>query len=179
MRDFERGAGRLGALPAAAKGVYTLWMVFALFHFVSSGAMYWDRTMRNQPDRSGGHLADVGAYYAGDEKNLVFEKPFSRMMEITHQHLFAMPLTLLVASHLYLLSRRAAREKSAVIGVAAASMAAHLAAPWAVRYGGSPFAWTMPVTGIPFGATFTWMVLVPLRDMWLGGRRPESVGGQA
>lgn len=174
MRDFGRGEGRLGAIDPAAKALYSLWLAFALVHFVSSFGMYWDRTMRAQPDRPGGHLANVGAYYAGDEENLVFAKPFSRMMEITHQHLFAMPLTLLVASHLYLMTKRAAREKTAVIAIASVSMAGHLAAPWVVRYGGASFAWAMPVTAIPFGATFAWMAVIPIRDMW---SRPKEGKG--
>lgn len=167
MKDFGRSPGRLGALDPAAKAVYTLWMAFALFHFASSFAMYWDRTVRAQADRPGGHLADVGAYYSGDEENLVYPKPFSRLMEITHQHLFAMPLTLLVASHLYMLTRRPLGEKRTVVGIAATVMTAHIAAPWIVRYGGGSWAWLMPVTGIPFGATFTWMTVVPLTEMWL------------
>jgi hypothetical protein len=57
MRDFGRGAGRLGALDPSAKALYTLWLAFALAHFVFSFAMYWDRTMRDQPARPGGHLA--------------------------------------------------------------------------------------------------------------------------
>jgi len=171
MRDFGRGEGRLGALDPAAKALYSMWLAFALLHFASSFGMYWDRTMRAQPAREGGHLAAVGAYYAGDEENLVFAKPFSRMMEITHQHLFAMPLTLLVASHLYLMTRRSSREKYAVIAVAVASMAGHIAAPWIVRYGGSSFAWAMPVTAVPFGATFAWMAVIPIRDMW---SRPKT-----
>ena len=51
--------------------------------------------------------------------------------------------------------------------IAATVMTAHIAAPWIVRYGGGSWAWLMPVTGIPFGATFTWMTVVPLAEMWL------------
>lgn len=177
MRDFGRGAGRLGALDPAAKALYTLWLVFALAHFAFSFGMYWDRTMRAQPDRPGGHLANVGAYYAGDEEHLVFAKPFSRLMEITHQHLFAMPLTLLVASHLFLLTRRPAREKTAIIAIATAAMTGHLAAPWIVRYGGSSFSLVMPVTGLPFGLAFAWMTVFPVRDMWGGNSKVELKEG--
>ena len=48
----------------------------------------------------------MAAYYAGDEEHLQYAKPFGRLLEITHQHLFAMPITLLVASHLYQMTRR-------------------------------------------------------------------------
>jgi hypothetical protein len=119
----------------------------------------------------------VGAYYAGDEGNLVFAKPFSRLMEITHQHLFAMPLTLLVASHLFLMTRRPAREKTAVIAIATAAMTGHLAAPWLVRYGGASFSWVMPLTGLPFGLTFAWMTALPVRDMWAGNPKAEAKEG--
>src|SRR5438874_8333 len=43
VKDFGRSPGRLGGLEPAAKGVYTLWMSFALVHFASSFAMYWER----------------------------------------------------------------------------------------------------------------------------------------
>lgn len=175
MRDFGRAPGRLAALEPAAKAVYTLWMVFALVHFASSFAMYWDRTIRDVPkDASRPHLGNVAAYYAGDEEHLQFAKPFGRLMEITHQHLFAMPLTLLVASHLYQLTRRSRREKTAVTVLAVVTMAAHVAAPWIVRAGGEPWAWVMPVTGIPFAGTFIWMTVLPMKEMWTPRTRAES-----
>jgi hypothetical protein len=166
VKDFGRSPGRLANLEPAAKGVYSLWMSFALLHFGSSFAMYWERTLRDRPDRPAGHLAKVAQYYAGNG-DLAYPKQLDFLLQITHQHLFAMPLTLLVASHLYLMTRRPITEKRAVIAVAAASMTLHVAAPWIVRYGGEPWAWVMPVTGIPFGLSFAWMVLLPIRDMWL------------
>ena len=178
MRDFGRAPGRLGALDPAAKAVYTLWMSFALIHFLSSFAMYWDRTIRDVPaDAHRSHLGNVAAYYAGDEEHLQFAKPFGRLMEITHQHLFAMPLTLLVSSHLYQLTRRSRREKTAVTLTAVVTMAVHVAAPWIVREGGEGWAWVMPMSGIPFAASFVWMTVIPMREMWMrgGAREPEGV----
>ncbi|HVO29457.1 MAG TPA: hypothetical protein VMV18_01920, partial [bacterium] len=155
MKDFGRAPGRLATLDPAAKAVYTLWMTFALLHFASSMGMYWDRTIRDVPkDAHRSHLGNVAAYYAGDEEHLQFPRPFGRLMEITHQHLFAMPLTLLVASHLFQLTRRSRTEKTAVTLTAVAAMSAHVAAPWIVRFGGEPWAWVMPVTGVPFAASF-------------------------
>lgn len=173
MREFGR-PGRLGSFEPAAKAVYTLWMVFALVHFASSFTMYWDRTIRDVPkDAHRSHFGNVAAYYAGDEEHLQYAKPFGRLLEITHQHLFAMPITLLIASHLYQMTRRSRREKTAVTVTAVVAMAAHVAAPWIVREGGEPWAWVMPVTGVPFGLTFTWMTVVPMTEMW-GARAREG-----
>lgn len=167
MKDFGRAPGRLALLDPAAKAVYTLWMVFALVHFCSSLAMYLDRTVVEVPkDAHRSHFGNIAAYYAGDEAHLQYAKPFGRLMEITHQHLFAMPITLLVASHLYQLTKRSKREKTAVTVTAVAAMATHVAGPWIVRYGGEPWAWVMPVTGIPFGLSFGWMVVMPMKEMW-------------
>ena len=175
MRDFGRVPGRLGTFEPAAKAVYTLWMAFALIHFVSSFAMYWDRTIRDVPkDANRSHLGNVAAYYAGDEEHLQYAKPFGRLMEITHQHLFAMPITLLIASHLYQMTRRSRREKTAVTIAAVIAMSAHVAAPWVVRAGGEPWAWVMPVTGIPFALTFIWMTILPMTEMWTPRMREEG-----
>lgn len=172
MKDFGTKPGRLATLEPAAKAVYSTWMGFALLHFASSFAMYWDKTLRAASGRPDGHLAKVAQYYAGNG-DLAYPKDLDFLLQVTHQHLFAMPLTLLVASHLYLLTRRSIVEKRVVIGAGALFMALHLAAPWTVRYGGESFAWMMPVTGLPFGIAFTWMVVAPMREMWR--RRPPAV----
>jgi hypothetical protein len=161
---MARKGSRLSALDRNAKLVYTLFAVFALGHLTSGAALYWERTVRRA---EAGHIEEVRDYYRGRDSRMMYPKTLSQILEITHQHLFAMPLTLLVVAHLFILSRMAGALTWPIIGTTAASMAGHIAAPWLVRFHGPGWAWLFPVTGVTMLALIALMFGASLWDMWI------------
>jgi len=179
MRDFARAGGRLRQLPLLARLTYTIFLAFTLVALAFSA---WLGAEMLAPD-----LSRFDEYYAGvpaeapvaspaaDGPQLVLpdEAPAApepmavrKLLEVTHFHLFSMPVYLMILSHLFMLSSWSTRAKLGWILFATASVVTHLAAPWIARSGGS-FARTFYAgSGILLGVTFTLMSAVPLFDMW-------------
>jgi hypothetical protein len=187
MRDFERRGGRLRTLPFPARLVYTIFLAFTLAALALTVWLTEDMVRLD--------LSELGPYYAGtgdpaasdippDPEAPLIELPpeleapppaaaMSRrkLLEVTHFHLFSMPVYLLILSHLYMLSRARAAAKITWIAVGTIGVTAHIAAPWAAAASGSSSAWLFAASGVFLAASFTWMSLVPLWEMW--ARAPE------
>jgi hypothetical protein len=104
---------------------------------------------------------------------IVVQMSTRKLLEVTHFHLFTAPVFFLIIAHLFLLSGVRSSVQIAIIGLAAASLAAHLAAPAIIRAADGGGAWLMPVSGLVMGVTFTLMTLWPAVAMWLPLPRRE------
>ena len=72
-----------------------------------------------------------------DGENLAAFDPMQRrkLLEVTHFHLFSMPVYLLILSHIYMLSRSGKKAKTLWIAAGSFGTLLHIAAPWLVTYG--------------------------------------------
>jgi len=180
MQDFTRSPGRLRALPLGARAVYTVFLVFTL---VGLALTLW-----LTHDMVGIDLADADAYYAGetapseeaeveggpalvlppDGEDLAAFEPMPRrkLLEVTHFHLFSMPVYLLILSHIYMLSR--SRKETKALWIAAGSLGTllHIAAPWLVAYGFAGAVATYAASGVLMLVSYLVMSAVPLWEMW-------------
>lgn len=166
MREFRRSPGSLALLPRPARLLYAGFLALTAFGFATALALYYDGL--------GLDLATTASHYLGNANDpeaaeILVEKSARELLEITHFHLFTMPVLLLVLAHLFLLARGGA-WKGAVVGVALLSTALHVAGPWVVRYGGPGWAWVMPATGLPFALSMGVMTLWPLPELFAGPR---------
>jgi len=202
MRDFSRAPGRLAALPLPARVVYTVFLAFTL------AAMALTAWLADDMVGLGG--ARFGSYYAGTpepgaasgvsggagegggagpvldmpdepETPIAEAMPRRKLLEVTHFHLFSMPVYLLILSHLFMLSTLGNGAKIAWISVASASTALHVAAPWIAASGAAGAGWVYGLSGVALGGSYLVLSLVPLREMWArgGGARTKPPGGGA
>src|SRR2546430_9965279 len=65
---------------------------------------------------------------------LLLEKTNRKLLEVTHFHLFTMPVVLLIIGHLFLATSLGDRAKLLLVMGASFSAAAHLSPPWIVLY---------------------------------------------
>jgi len=166
VREFA-SAARAATLPRAVKVLYTAFCAFTVAGILSCVGLYDGIVAfgaRTTPAELYRHL--VGYYRAGIAPR--------KLLEVTHFHLFSMPLYLLVLGHLFLLSGLDARAKKGWIAAAIAFTAVHLFAPWAVYFGGSALAWVYPISGVGLLVSFAVMMGVPLFDMWTASPRIPS-----
>jgi len=98
-----------------------------------------------------------------------------KLLEVTHFHLFTLPIFLLVIAHIFMLCRMRPALKSAAIISGVASSAVHMAAPWIVFWGGAGWAWLMPITGAWMTLSMLVLMLWPAWAMWrpVQSRAPE------
>ena len=108
---------------------------------------------------------------------IVVAVSYRKLLEVTHFHLFTMPVVLLIVGHLFLATGLGDRSKLAWLIAASASVTAHLATPWLVRYGGGGLAFLHAVTGIALTLTMSMLTLYPVIAMWRGQPRRSDTGG--
>ncbi|MCC6553166.1 MAG: hypothetical protein IT372_09125 [Polyangiaceae bacterium] len=202
MRDFTAGAGRLRSLSLGAKILYTAFSLSALLGLVVSWQLYGAVVAEAgpavyyagaaappgapppagaaRPDASGGPALDLGPELdLPDEARAprVIVEPISerKLLEVTHFHLFSVPVYVLILAHLWLLARIPPWLQTAGVAASVAASALHLAAPWIAR-GHASVAPLLPISGVAMLATLGMMALVSSVDMWLPRRqRPEPV----
>ena len=160
MREFASPSSRAGGLPRPAKALYTAFCAFTVGGLLSCAGLY-DGIVRfgarTTPAQLYTHLV---AYYDPARTTA------RRLLEVTHFHLFSMPVYLLILGHLFFLTGLSARAKTGWIAAAIAATVVHLLAPWLVYFGGRALAWIFPISGAALLATFAVLMAVPLFEMW-------------
>lgn len=193
MRLFSSSGQRLRSLPVEAKLVYSFFALFSLLGIASSILLYEDMV--------GWSPRGVRAYYTGEAApppaspggalrgpaialpdeppapTVAVAQTYRKLLEVTHFHLFTVPVFLLIVAHLFMLGGLGPRAKIAWIVAAWLAALAHLAAPWVVRYGLASGSWLYGVSGAAFAITSLVLTVHPLAGMWLGGGpRVEASG---
>jgi hypothetical protein len=173
--------GRLRALATGAKLLYTAFVIATLIGLVVSWQLYGAAVGEGGP----------AAYYAGakieapkaaappgggpvidlpDEvarpAAMTVQMPERKLLEVTHFHLFTIPVIVLILAHLWLLAKIPGWLQNTGVVLAVVTSGVHVAAPWLVR--GSPgLAFLMPVSGAAMLLVLGAMALVATVDMWL------------
>jgi hypothetical protein len=184
LRQFASSGFRIWNLSREAKLVYTSFGLFALLALAVSMMFYEDLV--------GPHTAGVAGYYAGAQKTAApppatggpkIEMPdepaeritvavsYRKLLEVTHFHLFTVPVFLLIIAHLFMLTGLSSTAKLVWIALGWSSSLLHLAAPWLIRYGGAGWSFSYPLSGALMAVALTVMTVYPIVVMWL--RRPE------
>jgi hypothetical protein len=193
MREFER-TSRLGRLPLPARLIYSGFLLFTLVaiavtlwltdEIVGLGFQKFDEYYRGisaqqlvetQPGQeaapSSGPVLDLPDELQAPAK--AEPKSLRSVLEVTHFHLFTMPLYWMVLAHLFALSSFR-WFKPQVITSSGLAVAAHLCAPWLARAGVSFSHVYYAVTGTVLGAGFLVMAIVPLVELWRGSGAPSG-----
>lgn len=183
MQDFARPKSRFAALPPVAKLVYSIFLVFTLGGLALSVVLTHDMV--------GLDLQGLDAYYAGapdapppttptadtggptvvlpPEAANVGQHgamPRRKLLEVTHFHLFSMPVYLLILSHIFMLCAITRRTKMLWIAIGTAGTALHIAAPWVATHGGTAAAIGYGVSGLALLTSYLVMCAVPLLELW-------------
>ena len=96
---------------------------------------------------------------------------FSALLDVTHPHVFEMPLIVLVLAHFLMRTRWPGWFKLANYVASFAGMILFLSAPWLVRYVTVKAAATLYIGAISLGASVLLMIVTTTFDLWLPNRR--------
>lgn len=164
MRELLTVRGGLHTLRWGTRFSYTLYLVFSLAAYAVMVALAI----------SGSGVTDqsIVLYYKGDEAQLAYGMGRRELLELTHFHLFAMPLYLFVQGHLFLLTRWPLRWKVLLVVAASLGIAGDLAAPWLVIDVSPAWAPMKNVARVLMAVPFVAFAVVPLWEMW--GPRPTG-----
>ncbi|MFT3766035.1 MAG: hypothetical protein QM820_11040 [Minicystis sp.] len=174
--------GRLRVLSVGAKILYSAFVIATLAGLLVSWRLY------------GAAVGDAGpaVYYAGAAKTettsapaaagdgpaiqlapedakpraIVEQMPERKLLEVTHFHLFSIPVYVLILAHLWLLAKIPQWLQHGGVVAAVATSALHIAAPWIVR-GRAGLAFLMGSSGAAMLIVLGLMGLWSMIDMWL------------
>jgi ABC-type enterobactin transport system permease subunit len=156
MKEFLYLKNGLQSLQWSTRFVYSLFLVFSLASYAVMVAL--------ASQRSGFSSGSVASYYAGDGGQ--YPKTVGELLEVTHFHLFSMPLLLFVQGHLFLMTQWPRRWKIAIVSAAFLGAALDLGAPWLVLYVSRDLAWVKLLARALLGPALIAFALVPLYEMW-------------
>jgi hypothetical protein len=200
MRQFASSGFRLWNLGLSAKTLYSCFCLLTFLGVVSSALYYGDLV--------GTGTNGIRRYYAGEgpkpaaadapapaaagggpkievpdeaeegHQPIVVAVTYRKLLEVTHFHLFTMPVVLLIVGHLFIATGLGERTKLAWLVAASASVTTHLATPWVVRYLGGGLALLHALTGGALTVTMSVLTLYPVISMWRGPKNPKQDGGK-
>lgn len=183
---------RLWNLPLPAKLLYSFFCGLSLFGVVSCVLLYEDLV---GPSLRTGHVAKVAQFYGPSSRPMAVPEstangpaivlpedeaavplqvamPYRKLLEVTHFHLFTVPVLVLILTHLYVLTG-ASRQLVWVL-LAWLSTTFHIAAPWLIRYGSPRLSVLYPISGFSLFLSCVWLCVFPIWVMWRGKPRKTA-----
>ncbi len=112
--------------------IVLLYAVYVGMLWVTNALLYFNK-MSLAP-------SSVVAYYLGDPEQFTSPRTYQGLLEVSHFHLFAFGMLLLVMTHLMLFVPLSGRAKAWLISVPFFAGVLDEGASWMVRYGGEAFA---------------------------------------
>lgn len=191
MRQFASSRFRLWNLPYPAKVIYTFFCGLSLLAILSSVLLYEDLV---GPSLRSGHVQRVDRYYGKDPgpaavvpsagepsvgpqialpddeaaPSLTMAMPYRKLLEVTHFHLFTIPVFVLILTHLFLMTESSVISHMVWISLAWLSALLHIAAPWLIRFGSTKLSLLFPASGFGLFASCLWLTAYPVWVMWRG-----------
>jgi hypothetical protein len=117
----------------------------------------------------------IATYYRGGESEMSFPRTFWQLMEVSHFHLFTIPVVVLILSHLLYGTPAAARLRILLTSITFSGALLSAAGPWAIRYLAADFAYLLMVGWTLLATGMVLMVSLTLIAMW----GPERWGARS
>lgn len=166
MKDFSRSPYNFSTIRTEQKIIYTIFLGFMLLGILSILVFYLAKT--------GLGATSLVEYYRGNEEKMMFPKTFQELWEVTHFHLFTMPVIFLIFAHLFAMTRLPGRIKGGVMAGAAIGIFLDIGSGWLIVYGGPAFALLKMVGRLLLATSFPVFLATPIYEMWFKRHRPRA-----
>jgi hypothetical protein len=120
----------------------------------------------------------VTDYYLGNEAIFTSPRSYQGLLEVTHFHLFAMGMLLLVLTHLMLFVPISNRLKAWLIVLPFFSALLDEGSSWLVRFGHPAFAWLKISGFLLLQASLATLIVVSLWAVFSGSQRNYNGAGE-
>jgi hypothetical protein len=171
MRNFNTRF-RLRDADRHIRLLYTLFLFLMFVGFAFS--FFWAHSMTGLTPQG---IAD---HYLGSDATYGEPMSFRELAEVTHFHLFTMPVVFMILIHVLYLTGTSATIKVGATWTAFGGVMLDLLSPWLIRYVSPVFVLTMLAGDSLMIITFLVMMVIPLHEMWLlkqplfAGKRGEE-----
>jgi hypothetical protein len=143
--------------------IVALYAVYVAGLWLSNALLYFDK-MSLAP-------SSVVEYYLGSEERFLPPRSYQGLLEVSHFHLFAMGMLLLVLTHLVLFVPLPGRWKVWLIAVPFAAAALDEAASWGVRFVHPGFAYAKIAGFLALEVSLAVLVILALWAVFAGSQR--------
>src|SRR5215470_1972329 len=162
MQNFSRRGFQLRSASLETRIAYTGFLALALLGLVTLVAL--------SVGRIGFDAAALATYYRGGESEMSFPKTFWQLMEVSHFHLFTVPVVVLILTHLLYATPAPRRFKIGMTLAGYTGAFLDAVGPWAIRYLAAGAAWALILGWTLLAGSVFVIILVCLVAMW----GPES-----
>ncbi len=158
MRNFNTRF-RLRDTDRHIRLVYTLFLLLMLVGFGFS--FFWAHSMTGLSPQG------IANHYRGSDATFGEPMSFRELAEITHFHLFTMPVVFMILVHVLYLTMASNRLKVLMTWMGFGGVMLDLISPWLIRYVSPMFVLTMLGGDILMTVSFLVMMAIPLYEMWV------------
>jgi len=158
MRNFNTRF-RLRDTDRHIRIVYTLFLLLMLVGFGFS--FFWAHSMTGLSPQG------IANHYRGSDATFGEPMSFRELAEITHFHLFTMPVVFMILVHVLYLTMASNRLKVLMTWMGFGGVILDLISPWLIRYVSPMFVMTMLGGDILMTVSFLVMMAIPLYEMWV------------
>jgi hypothetical protein len=142
--------------------IVVLYSIYVSLLWVSNGLLYFSK-MSLAP-------ASVVAYYLGDEEKFLSPRSYQGLLEVSHFHLFAIGMLLLVLTHLMLFVPLSGRWKAWLISLPFLAGLVDEGAGWLVRFADPGFAVVKVVGFLALQGSLAALVGISLWAVFVGSQ---------
>ncbi|MCZ6581097.1 MAG: hypothetical protein ACE10C_16530 [Candidatus Binatia bacterium] len=157
MRNFNTRF-RLRDTDRHIRLVYTWFLLFMLAGFVFS--FFWAHSMTDLTPKG------IAAHYRGSDANFGEPMSFGQLAEVTHFHLFTMPVVFLIMVHVLYLTMASPTVKVLIAWASFLGVTLDVASPWLITYVSPLFVVTLLTGDLLMVMSFLVMFVIPLYEMW-------------
>jgi hypothetical protein len=171
MRNFNQRF-RLRDSDRHLRLLYTLFLVLMLAGFCFS--FFWAHNM------TGLSPSGIADHYRGSDTTFGEPMSFRELAEVTHFHLFTMPVVFMILVHVTYLTNASSGLKAMVTWGSFSGVMLDLLSPWLITYVSPIFVLTMLTGDTLMMLSFLVMWAIPLYEMWIlqqplmAGKRPDD-----
>lgn len=157
MQVFARRGFQLRTASLETRIAYSAFVVLALLGIATLVAL---------AARVGVTPGAIAAYYRGDDTEMSFPKTFWQLVEVSHMHLFTVPVVVLILSHLLYATPTSVRLRVRLTLVTFVGALLGALAPWLVRYVAGAMAYVSIVGWILLAGGALLIGVISLLSMW-------------
>ena len=161
MRNFNQRF-RLRDSDRHIRLLYTLFLLLMLAGFLFS--FFWAHSM------TGLSPSGIADHYRGSDATFGEPMSFRELAEVTHFHLFTMPVVFMILVHVMFLTNASHGFKAAMTWSGFGGVMLDLISPWLISYVSPVFVLTMLTGDVLMMLSFLVMMVVPLYEMWVLGQ---------
>ena len=144
--------------PRRTKIAYTGFLLYLLLGLITIVAI--------EAMKTGWTPQGVCDYYRGNEARFMYEKTPLEMLEVSHMHLFSIPVVFFVLGHAFFMTTLREKMKLQVVLASFAAVLFSIGSPWFIRFFSPAFSWVKVASDLVLAASLLVMVLYPIYEMW-------------